>query len=240
MGINSIKQFAKYKGKLIMIRNNDKNETYLIEGMMKNDENAYRVAINTYQNSMYHLAASIVGNDHANDVVQNAWMQIIKALPKFERRSSMKTWILAIVYNAAINVLRKERRTFVFSDLSKNPQADFMDMTFDGNKKAGSDTRNKKWEFDTPDALLESVELRALLVSKIGSLRPMQQAVVRLREVEGTSIRDMSDILGISETNVRVVLHRARLQIRNVIDDYQQGKNLRVVNDESFVMTAYG
>lgn len=209
------------------------DDNYYIKGMLNNDAEVYRDAIKEFHNSMFRLASAITGEADAEDVVQNAWIQIIRALPKFERRSALKTWILTIVSNGAINQLRKKKRNILFSELSKNTDQDFMDASFDNNNKWRDDISNTKWNLSSPDALLESEELKSIINKTIQSLRPLQQAIIRLREHDGFSIREISKTLGISETNARVASHRARNIIRNAIDQYQHGNNTDFVINTS-------
>lgn len=85
-----------------------KTEHALIAGMLEQDEKAYRYAVTKYQSSMLYLARSIVGEKIADEVVQEAWFSVLKALPKFQYRSKLKTWMLTIVANEAKTRLRKE------------------------------------------------------------------------------------------------------------------------------------
>ena len=83
----------------------------LVALLLKQDETAYRYAVKTYHSSMVYLARRIVGEKIADEVAQEAWVSVMRALPKFEGRSKLKTWILTIVSNEAKNRLREAKKS---------------------------------------------------------------------------------------------------------------------------------
>jgi RNA polymerase sigma-70 factor (ECF subfamily) len=190
----------------------------LISKLLAGDERAFTQVVHAYNGIMVHLARAIVGEAIAEEVAQEAWVAVIRALSKFERRSSLKTWILRIVSNCAKSRLRHESRNINmdFSDDNSN-LIDPANFRGDGHWL----TPPNVWHADTPDAILASSELREHIDNTMRLLPPLQQAVIALRDMQGLDMESICKILEVSESNGRVLLHRARSQLREAIDQYQ-------------------
>lgn len=197
-------------------------ESELIDLLLQGDNRAYHKVVTTYYPSMYAFARAIVGDAIADEVVQESWVSVIKALARFERRSSLKTWVLRIVSNTAKNRLRKESRLISFEDLGSKDSSDSVDDWFDikGHWTAGQVPHN--WHHESPDDICASEELRCELEEALLNLPPQQQAVVTLRDMEGLSFEDVCKILDVSESNARVLLHRGRTRLRLVIAEHDK------------------
>lgn len=197
------------------------DEETLITGMLASDEAAFRHVVGEYHGLMQHVARAIIGSEFAEEVVQDAWLAVIQSLPQFERRCSLKTWILQIVGNLAKSRLRRERRSIAVGDaadlelvaagLSFRPDGHWVDPP--GN-----------WHHDTPELLLASEQLRTVIETALAALPQMQRAVLTLRDVEGLEMEEICNILDLSESNSRVLLHRARLRLWQAIDQFQRGE----------------
>jgi RNA polymerase sigma-70 factor (ECF subfamily) len=194
------------------------SEDELIPKLLAGDEHAFTQVVRAYNGFMVHLARTIVGEAIADEVAQEAWMAVIRALPKFERRSSLKTWILRIVSNCAKSRLRHESRSISmdFSD-DNSAMIDPAHFKRDGHWQ----TPPNVWHADTPDAILASTELRELINDSLKQLPPLQQAAITLRDMHGMDMESICKILEVSESNGRVLIHRARSQLREAIDQYQ-------------------
>ena len=194
------------------------SEDELIPKLLAGDESAFAQVVRAYNGIMVHLARTIVGDAIADEVAQEAWMAVIRALPKFERRSSLKTWILRIVSNCAKSRLRHESRSISmdFSD-DNSAMVDPAHFKRDGHWQ----TPPNVWHADTPDAILASTELRELINESLKQLPPLQQAAITLRDMHGMDMESICKILEVSESNGRVLIHRARSQLREAIDQYQ-------------------
>ncbi len=191
----------------------------LIPRLLASDENAYTQVVAAYHGLMVHLARAIVGDAIADEVAQEAWVAVLRALPKFERRSSLKTWILRIVSNTAKSRLRHESRTVNLGDaLEETPIVD------PSRFKANAHWANPPamWHADTPDALLASTELRRCIHEALDALPPLQRAAVTLRDMQGLNMEDICKVLEVSESNGRVLLHRARSRIQQAIEELEE------------------
>ena len=194
-------------------------EQELISAMIRKEDAAFRQAIKQYQSSMLYLAHSFVGNKIADEVVQEAWFSAIRALPKFERRISLTTWLLRIVANEAKTRLRKENRlTSLEAMTAENRQ---LSDRYAGNGHWG-DKIPAQWDSDSPEELLSVQELKQCMDQLIESLPELQGATLNLREQQGYSLDDICNILEVSESNVRVLLHRARNRLFLCIEHFQE------------------
>ncbi len=194
-------------------------EQELIQRLLDGDEAAYRQVVTDYHASMFYVARAIAGTAIADEIVQEAWLSVIKALPQFEGRSSLKTWILRIVSNNAKTRLRKESRHFSAGDAADlevigMPQARFSE---DGHWAIPP----ARWNIESPDELLIRQELQACMQEAISKLPPIQQAVLSLRDMEGLSMQEICKVLTVSESNSRVLLHRARTKVFQAIEKFQ-------------------
>ena len=194
------------------------SEDALIEGMIANENEAFRVAITQYQTSMKYLALSIVGEKIADEVVQEAWFSALRAIGKFEKRSSLKTWLLRIVANEGKTRLRRENRMTSLEALTAKDPNLLSRFNDTGQWSPGP----MQWVADSPEALLSSDELRQCMDQLIDSLPDLQGATLTLREKQGHSLADICNILDVSESNVRVLLHRARMKLFRCIDHFQE------------------
>ena len=192
----------------------------LIPLLLEGNEDAYRQFVTSCNGLMINLARNIVGPAFADEVAQEAWLSVMRALPNFERRSSLKTWVLRIVCNTAKTRLRKESRT-VNLDASLDEVAPAIaDSHFD--ERGHWQSPPNVWSADTPEAILASDQLRSVIDQTIRQLPPLQRAAISLREMQNMDMDTICKILDISESNGRVLIHRARNQIRAAIDKHQE------------------
>lgn len=190
-------------------------DSEMIELLLKKDREAFRLAIKQYQPAMRSLAVRIVGDSISDEVVQEAWIAIMRGLPSFERRSSLKTWIFTIVANEAKMRLRKEKPSVSLDALGGTD----LPSRFDQSGKWLTPPQN--WELSSPDEILSAGELQECIEATMEDLPPLQASTLQLRELENMNFADICNILGVSESNVRVLLHRARQNLYQIIEHFQ-------------------
>ncbi|MGH8539796.1 MAG: RNA polymerase sigma factor, partial [Stenotrophobium sp.] len=159
--------------------------------------------------------------DHAiaEEVVQEAWISAFRALPKFERRASFKTWLLRIVSNEAKDRLRGKPRELSLDDMTGEGLAIIGDRF---NDRGHWNLPPRLWDHDTPEALLSEEHLRDCLQKHMDQLPPAQRAVLAMRELEELEFSEIAATLEVSEQNARVLLHRARLCLYGMIEHYEE------------------
>lgn len=189
--------------------------------LRKQDHAAFEELVSLYHLQLVAVARAIIGESLAEEVVQEAWVSIYKALPKFEGRSALKTWIYSIVANEAKTRLRKEKKLVAIDDLSESGHIDYLD-----SRRFKSDGHWKEnisdWHLDSPDQLLEEAHLQKCIEHTLTVLPTQQKAVFILRDIEQQSLSEICNILELTNSYVRVLLHRARLKLMQVIDRYQE------------------
>ena len=203
-----------------MSTNPRSGDAELISKLLAQDQSAYFEVVKAYQSALLQVARSIVGTSIAEEVVQEAWLAAFKALPKFERRSSLKTWLIRIVSNCAKTRLRHENRSVSFSEIGFDNESTLDPSHFNDRGHWRSPVAN--WDIASPDSILATEQLKTCIDHAIGSLPVAQRAVLTLRDIQGLDMDDICKILDVSESNARVLLHRARSQIRETIDRCQR------------------
>jgi len=186
-------------------------EEGLVERLREKDEGAFVILVERYHMPMIRLAMTFVPNRSvAEEVVQDTWLGVIKGIDDFEERSSLKTWMFSILVNRARKTGARERRIIAVDDLEKGGPEVF--------SPDGSWSRPPvEWTEGVIDRLFATAVAKRLRVA-IDQLPPTQCQVVTLRDVERLSAREVCDVLGVSEANQRVLLHRARSQLRRTIE----------------------
>lgn len=196
-------------------------ETGFIARLLAHDEEAFRELIQRHHRLMLSVARAIVGDTFAEDVVQDAWTSVYTALPRFEGRSSLKTWILTIVSNEARGRLRRESRMTSLNELDGEEPGSYLDQQHFRNNGHWQ-TPAPQWGNESPELLLQEKQLQHCIAKTLNVLPPLQKAAFLLRDVEQQPFDEICNILQVSSANVRVLLHRARLTLMQMIDRYQE------------------
>lgn len=195
------------------------DDTELLKRLLAGEQQAFRELVSTYQGAMRAVAYAIVGSRHADEAVQDAWLSVVRNIGGFESRSSLKTWLLTITANAAKNRYKQNRREVLLDDLP-SPHGTIDDDRFssDGHWLLAP----LAWHQDTPEALLVENELRECLEHTLLSLPQLQSSVLVLRERQGLALEEICNLLDISLSNVRVLVHRARLKVFATVEHFEE------------------
>lgn len=204
-------------------------ERALLAALRAGDETAFATLVESYSASMIRVAQGYVRTRAvAEEVVQEAWLGVLKGLDRFEGRSALKTWIFRILVNTAKTRGEREARTVPFSSLGPDeetgPSVD-PERFRDPSQPWGGHWAEppQRWETSPEHALL-GAETRAVVDGAISTLPSTQQQVITLRDIEGWGSDEVCNVLGLSETNQRVLLHRARSKVRAALEDYMVGR----------------
>ena len=194
------------------------DEKILIQALLRKDESAFRFLVKTMYNQLLTVARAIAGSSIADEIVQESWISVLKALPKFEGRSSLKTWIIRIVANEAKKRRKKESRLVSLESLTAGNEL-FLNR-FDSKGKWLEPPLS--WELATPEEILDESQLKKCIDATIKILPEQQKAVFLLRDMENYTFDQVCNILDISDSNVRVLLFRARSRLFQTIDHFQE------------------
>jgi RNA polymerase sigma-70 factor (ECF subfamily) len=174
---------------------------------------------------MLRLARTFVSDrETAEDVVQETWLAVLKGLERFEGRSSLKTWIFQILINRGRTRGRREARSIPFSALATF-ETEGAEPAVDPSRflAASHPTEPRHWALpprpwpQTPEEELLSGEVRERLATALAGLPQAQRIVLTLRDLEGWTAREVCNVLDVSETNQRVLLHRGRSRVRRAL-----------------------
>jgi RNA polymerase sigma-70 factor (ECF subfamily) len=195
------------------------DERALVEGLRRGDEDAFLRLVDLHGSSMLRVARSFVPTYAlAEEVVQEAWLGVIRGIHGFEERSSLKTWIFRILVNTARTRGVREARSVPFSSLGAEPAVEperFLGPDHPDTPGAWA-TPPHEW----PGSRLEQKETRTVIAATIAELPPLQRQVISLRDIEGWSADETCNALDLTETNQRVLLHRARARVRRALERY--------------------
>lgn len=183
-----------------------------LEALKQGDRHELARMVDLYSDKIYRLALKFTNNPQdAEDVLQETFLKAMRALPEFEGRSSLSTWLYRIAVNESLMLLRKQK-----PDLALDTPAEEEDSE-EGGSSNGLILAD--W-CCLPEEELLSEESRRFLDQAIQQLPATLRSVFILRDIEGMSIRETADLLGLTETNVKTRLLRARLFLRQQLSRY--------------------
>jgi RNA polymerase sigma-70 factor, ECF subfamily len=194
----------------------------LVDGLRAGDEAAFAAVMREYGGAMLRVAQMYVSSRSvAEEVVQEAWLGVLKGIGRFEGRSSLKTWLFRIVANTAKTRGIREARSIPFSALGEaddEPAVDPDRFLGDGERFPGHwGAPPRRW---APEGELLSQETLDVIEREIERLPPAQRAVITMRDVQGLTSDEVRNALELTETNQRVLLHRARSKVRAALEEY--------------------
>jgi len=171
-----------------------KNEEELVEEAIEGNEASFELLLRPYRQGLLSMAYRMTGDlEEAKEVCQEAMIKIYKYLHRFKRGKRFKSWIYRITVNSAYDFLRRKKKEEELIE------------------------KGKRFAFQTspdPEEQLLNKESRARIEACLQKLSPKEKAVFLLREGEGFSVEEASEILGCSSLSVRTHLSRARQKIR--------------------------
>jgi RNA polymerase sigma-70 factor (ECF subfamily) len=194
-------------GRSVVVSDSVEDDAALVEQLRAGHEAAFVELVQRYQPRLLRLAESTVGSRAvAQDVTQDTWLAVVRGVDRFEGRSSFKTWLFHILLNRARTAARKEQRAGVPDD---NVDEHFL--------KDGHWANPPEPWAERADDRLVAEQLAARVCALLPLLPEAQREVVVLRDVEGLDSADVTAVLGITEGNQRVLLHRGRAKLRHLL-----------------------
>jgi len=200
------------------------DEAALVAALKDGDESAFVDLVDLHTPAMLRVARGYVpSREIAEEVVQETWIALLKGIGTFEARSSLRTWLFTILINTAKRRGVRERRDADVAVLA------FTGGTVDPARFRGSDDpypghwlpREVPAPFpDTPEGSVLGNELIALARRELDKLPERQRVVVTMRDMLGLDSAEVCELLDISVANQRVLLHRGRATVRQVLEDY--------------------
>jgi RNA polymerase sigma-70 factor (ECF subfamily) len=202
-------------------------DAQLAQALRDGDEAAFAGLVDELSPALLRVAQMHVPSRAvAEEVVQDTWIGVLKGIDRFEGRSSLRTWIFQILLNTARTRGVREKRTLPFSYFKRRAEEGRDEPAVDADRFQGRDGVRPGWwarppvEWEGADARVESDEVRDLLLEAIAELPPRQREVIVLRDLQGYSSEEARNVLDLSETNQRVLLHRARSKVRAALEPH--------------------
>ncbi len=200
----------------------------IIQGLRRGDESVFVSLFDGYQNSLLRLAMMYTSDQQvAEEVVQETWLAVLKGIQRFEGRSALKTWIYSILINRAKTVAQREgRHNNLTLSLDEQPESNEPAVSVDRFHPDDDHPYPHHWLTgpndwgELPEEKLLSDETQKVILTAIENLAPNQREVITLRDIEMVSSEEACNVLGISESNQRVLLHRARAKVRQALEMY--------------------
>lgn len=208
----------------------DAAERALLAALRRGDEAAFASLVDRHHSALVRLARQYVSSSAAaEEVAQDTWLAVLSGIDRFEGRSTLKTWIFRILANRAKTTGQREARSVPFAALAR-PEIERDEPPVDpdrfhpaGGWDAEAGAAPASWGPDPERALLNS-EAMDVIQAELDRLPPAQRTVLVLRDVEGWPAPEVCNALNISETNQRVLLHRARSRVRRALERYNEAE----------------
>ena len=204
-----------------MSEQSETGEGTLVTKLRTGDQHAFAALVDDLHGGLLAFAKTFTSSPSlAEDMVQETWLGVIRGLHAFDARSSLKTWIFSIlVRRARTMAARDARQGGRHPDTAPSPEVEWEP----GRGRVGLwEQAPVPWALQDPATIFQSREALEVIQSAMDMLPEMQRQVVLLRDVEGLPAADVCNILDLSETNQRVILHRGRARLRRALDRYVQ------------------
>ncbi|MGE5274536.1 MAG: RNA polymerase sigma factor [Verrucomicrobiota bacterium] len=196
----------------------------LVEALRAGDEAVFARLVREHGPGMLRVARNHVSTQAvAEEVVQEAWLGVLRGLDRFEGRSSFKTWLYRILTNTAMSRGEREAKTIPFATIAgevgeEEPAVDPSRFLTEGRWAGHWSAPPESWAAPEPSVL--EAETRQVIDRTIAQLPEAQAIVITMCDIEGFAPDEVCNVLDISLTNQRVLLHRARSRVRQALEDY--------------------
>jgi RNA polymerase sigma-70 factor, ECF subfamily len=199
----------------------------LLERLRRRDEDAFRALVAEHGPFLMRLVMMHVpSHSVAEEVVGDTWLAALNGLDRFEGRSSLRTWLASIALNKARTRGKREGRIVPFALLRRRYEEGGGGPTVDPDRFQGRRGERPGWwasppvAWQEPERQLETAETRDVMLRAIRDLPPRQREVIALRDISGWDAEEVRNALDLSETNQRVLLHRARSKVRAALEEH--------------------
>ena len=200
-----------------------------VQALRRGDELAFRALVHDWHSTLVRLAMVYSpSREVAEETVQETWLAVLRGLDGYAGRASLRTWVCQILVNIARRRAGLESRSVPFSTFDEDGGNA---SPVDPDRFVASGSRAGRWDWMAlpgdwsrlPEDKALAGELHEVVRAAIGRLPPAQRAVITLRDVDGWTSAEVSELLEIQDGNQRVLLHRARSKVRRALDCYLGG-----------------
>jgi RNA polymerase sigma-70 factor (ECF subfamily) len=205
-------------------RGPEADDAELVSRVQAGDRGAFAGLVRRHGGGLLRFARLFVRESSAaEEVVQDTWIAVLEGVDAFEGRASFKTWLYRILANRARTRAVREGRTIPFSALAEREGHEH--AVDPGRFDADGMWRDPPagWTEETPERLALAAETRAVMEAAVQALPPAQRAVLVLRDEDGLETEEICNLLELTVTNQRVLLHRARARVRQALEEHMRG-----------------
>jgi RNA polymerase sigma-70 factor (ECF subfamily) len=198
-------------------------EATMLARLRSGDEAAFAELVDDLHGGLVAFARTFTSSPAlAEDIVQETWLAVIRGLRAFEERASIRTWIYSILVRRARTMAVRDARHNGHGSNGTHPEPE-VEWEPGQGRRGLWDKAPIPWAFEDPEAIYQGREALEVLQSALDALPETQRQVVLLRDMEGLPATDVCNILALTETNQRVILHRGRSRLRRALDRYVHG-----------------
>lgn len=191
-----------------------------LEALRAGDTEAFSDLIREHHHMLVVAVRPLVGDSRAEEVVQDVWIKVHKAIRHFEGRSHIKTWLCSIALNEARMFLRRHKREVSLDQLQTYDESDPLANRFHSDGRWS--VQPSAWNSDAPETLLMQENLLDCIQKTLHALPDKQRSLLQLRDIEGLPFDTICNELDISASNARVLLHRARACLYTMLENYEE------------------
>ncbi|MCD4785113.1 MAG: sigma-70 family RNA polymerase sigma factor [Candidatus Eremiobacteraeota bacterium] len=186
----------------------DKDDLVFVRQFKNGDMQSFDFLVKKYSRRIYNTILRMVKNDrHAEDLTQDTFLQAFKSLKKFREQSKFYTWIYRIAVNKTLNYIKVSKRSLAVLDQ-------------DIHTDRGNIEREIRDAKSDPNSLVQQGELRSVIETAVRGLTEKNRLVFVLKEMDGFTYTEISEMTGISEQTVRTRIHRAKKVLQEVLKPY--------------------
>jgi RNA polymerase sigma-70 factor (ECF subfamily) len=196
------------------------DEPELVKRLRAGDRSAFATLVARHGGALLRLATAFVKDRSlAEEIVQETWVSALEHLDGFEGRAALRTWLFHVAANKARTRLTREGRSVPFSALALSGDAEDPAVGPEHFDQRGMWREPPGvWSEENPERLAQGAETRAAIEAAVADLPEAQRAVITLRDIEGLETEEICSLLGITVSNQRVLLHRARSKVRRALE----------------------
>ncbi len=208
------------------------DDAKLVQAIRDGDEAAFAGLVEELTGPLTRLAlAHVPSRAIAEEVVADTWLAVLTGIDRFEGRSALRTWIFQILLNKARTLGVREKRTLPFAYFRRRAEEGGDEPAVEPERFHRRGAERGGWarppiDWGDPSEKLASDEARDVLLRAIADLPPRQREVLALRDIQGYSAEEARNALGVSETNQRVLLHRARSKVRAALEQHFEAEEV--------------
>lgn len=198
--------------------NKYQTDAVLLQRLRAGEKQAFVELVQTYHVSLKYFAIAIIGDGQAEETVQEAWLAVMRNIDGFEGRSSLKTWLFTIVGNEAKTRLRRSKREISIDSMEGGELFAPDRFLADGHWAQAPGA----WHDDSPEALLSQEDFQRCLEKTLAALPATQRTALLMRDQDGLDLDAICNLLGVSASNIRVLVHRARVRVYGMIEHFEE------------------